>query len=401
MIHFGNNVKGFKGNSNVLFDEIDGPNQRILTDLHIQGASNLKDCYPVSSKYQGPVLKCRFKVDSGAAGNIIPYNVFKELYPGMPKSVLKNFNHRTHLVAYNKEEIKQLGTCILKVNYGGETLTCELFVVSSKFKPIIGLESSHNLRLLTINCPIYHSWTRDTRNTSIDTLSSSFDTISDEDANIPEKVSKDWIVNNPKCKHLFQGIGRFEYDPVQIKIVCYAIPVQKPPQSVPLALKHQFKQELDNMVSQGILSKLDDANVNAPEWLNSLVVVKKPNGKLCVCLDPTDLNPYIVRPVCNARTLDEVIALLKDAVHFAVFDSTKGFFHVPLDEASKFLTAMLTQLAFTCTMCWQWGCQMPLTSLSPVFVKFLKDSVEPSTLQMMYLSMDVTTTHLSQMLLVS
>ena len=51
-------------------------------------------------------------------------------------------------------------------------------------------------------------------------------------------------------------------------------------QRVPLALKDQFKQELDNMVSQGILSKLDDANVNAPEWLNSFVVVKKPNGKL-------------------------------------------------------------------------------------------------------------------------
>ena len=46
--------------------------------------------------------------------------------------------------------------------------------------------------------------------------------------------------------------------------------------------------------------------------------------------------------MCNARTLDEIINLLKDAVHFAVFDSTKGFFHVPMDEASKLLTAMLT-----------------------------------------------------------
>ena len=96
------------------------------------------------------------------------------------------------------------------------------------------------------------------------------------------------------------------------------------------------------MVSQGIHTKLDDANVNASEWLNSFVVVKKPNGKLHLRLDPTDLNPYIVRPVCNARTLDEIITLLKDAVHFAVFDSTKGFFHMPLDEASKMLTAILT-----------------------------------------------------------
>ena len=127
------------------------------------------------------------------------------------------------------EEIKQLGTCILKVNYGGKTLTCEFFMVSSKFKPIIGLDASRNLGLLTVNCPIYHSWTRDTRNTPIDTLSSFFDAISGADADITEKISKDWIVNNPKYKHLFQGIGRFKCDPVQIKMAHNAIPVQKPP----------------------------------------------------------------------------------------------------------------------------------------------------------------------------
>ena len=56
------------------------------------------------------------------------------------------------------------------------------------------------------------------------------------------------------------------------------------------------------------------------------------------------LNSFIVRPVCNTRILDEIMALLKDAVHFTVFDSTKGFFHVPYDEVSKMLTAILTQV---------------------------------------------------------
>ena len=42
VIHFRNNVKGFKGNSNVLFDEIDGPNQRILTDQSQMLAANTK-----------------------------------------------------------------------------------------------------------------------------------------------------------------------------------------------------------------------------------------------------------------------------------------------------------------------------------------------------------------------
>ena len=36
-------------------------------------------------------------------------------------------------------------------------------------------------------------------------------------------------------------------------------------------------------------------------WLNSYVIVKKPNGSLRIYLDPTDLNKYIVRPDCNSH----------------------------------------------------------------------------------------------------
>ena len=109
-----------------------------------------------------------------------------------------------------------------------------------------------------------------------------------------------------------------------------------------LAIRKQFKDELDNMVAQGILSKLDNPKKNTLHWLKSFVIVKKPNGNLHMCLDLTDLNPHIRHPVCNSRTLDEIIDLLKDMVHFAVFDSTKGCFHVPMDKASNLLTAMLT-----------------------------------------------------------
>ena len=41
------------------------------------------------------------------------------------------------------------------------------------------------------------------------------------------------------------------------------------------------------------------------------------------------------------RTLEEIIDMLKGSMYFAVFDSTKSFFHVPLDCKSKQLTAML------------------------------------------------------------
>ena len=100
----------------------------------------------------------------------------------MPKSTLKNsINKNTHLVAYNKEEIKQLGTCVLKVNYGGKTLPQEFFMVGSRFKPIVGLDVSHRLGLLTVNCPVYQSWTRN----------NPIDSISGTDADIPKMISKD------------------------------------------------------------------------------------------------------------------------------------------------------------------------------------------------------------------
>ena len=153
---------------------------------------------------------------------------------------------------------------------------------------------------------------------------------------VPEKLTKQWIINTPKYRHLFQGIGKFKINPVSVTTV------QKPPQKVPLAMQKAFKEELDSMEQHGIISKYDTKRNKAPEWLNSFVIVKKPNGKLRVCLDPTDLNQYIVRPVCNSLTLDEIVDRLKGAVFFAVFDTTKGFSHILMDTDSKLLTAMLT-----------------------------------------------------------
>ena len=69
---------------------------------------------------------------------------------------------------------------------------------------------------------------------------------------------------------------------------------------------------------------------------------KETQWQLKICLDPTDLNKHIIRPLCNMYILEGIIDKLKDATHFTIFDSTKSFFHVPLDEASKKLMAMLT-----------------------------------------------------------
>ena len=63
-----------------------------------------------------------------------------------------------------------------------------------------------------------------------------------------------------------------------------AEPVRKARRGVPLALKEKFTKEIQSMVDSGILTKVTPGMLT-PEWLNSFVIVKKPNGNLRVCLD--------------------------------------------------------------------------------------------------------------------
>ena len=57
---------------------------------------------------------------------------------------------------------------------------------------------------------------------------------------MPETITKDWIINNPKYSHLFKGIGHFNCTPVTIELQGDAELVRKVPCKVPLALKDKI-----------------------------------------------------------------------------------------------------------------------------------------------------------------
>ena len=151
------------------------------------------------------------------------------------------------------------------------------------------------------------------------------------------------VIDNPKYKYLFQGVGKFKIKPVEITLKEGVIPYQSPPRRVPDALQDPFIEELGRMERRGTITKLDKSVVS--EWLNSSVITHRqgsPNLPLYICLDPTPLNDAIVRPIKRSNTFDEVSHKLANATHYTGFDATQGFFHIPLSEKSKMLTAMLT-----------------------------------------------------------
>ena len=139
-----------------MFDEIaDVPkrNLRMLSDLYAESCSR-KDTI-------------RFKLDTGAGGNMLPYDTWREFFPGQSSTALaKTIDRGVTLQAYNKSEIRQLGTCNLKISHSGTTRTCHFFIVPSQYRPILGLNDLMALNLVTFNCPTTTSW----RSTSLNSI---------------------------------------------------------------------------------------------------------------------------------------------------------------------------------------------------------------------------------------
>ena len=137
--------------TNVMFDEISStPSlQIVLTDVHVK---------PVGIG-QCDWLKHQFKIDSGAYGNLMPLSMFKLLYNKAPSS--NTVNNAVHLLDYNKQEIKQLGTCHVSVRFRSTTKCMHFYVVPDRLKPIIGVSDALALGLTSFhwksNCDLTNS----------------------------------------------------------------------------------------------------------------------------------------------------------------------------------------------------------------------------------------------------
>jgi hypothetical protein len=92
------------------------------------------------------------------------------------------------------------------------------------------------------------------------------------------------------------------------------------------------------MEKTGVITRVDEPT----EWVNSLVVVEKPNGQLRLCLDPRDLNKAIKREHYQLPTFEEISTRLCGANNFTKLDANKGYWQIPLDKDSSMLTTMNT-----------------------------------------------------------
>ena len=182
--------------------------------------------------------------------------------------------------------------CSVRLSFKDRSLVCKFFVVEHD-TALVGINDSEKLGLVKVN----------------------FDMVKNECVQIINEVTEESFKLEIEREYpeLFKGIGLMDGE-ISIKLKDGAIPHVEPIQRVPHAMQEPLKLELDKLVSEGILHKVD---ISEPiEWLNSFVCVRKSNGKIRLCLDPTHLNKWIIRPRHSSRLMDDILHKLNGAKIF-------------------------------------------------------------------------------------
>jgi hypothetical protein len=244
-----------------------------------------------------------FQIDCGATVNILPLKTLESLSqppnPQYSDTVLKMYNGAT---------VKPAGKVRCKtVNLkNGRKYMVEFQVVAGDCKPILGARAVQSMGLISLN-------TENILAVTANALADTFSHVFDDD------------------------LGKFD-GKVDLKIDASVPQVKLPPRKLPLAIKDDVKEHIDDLVKKGVLLP-----VNTPtDWASSMVVVRKDNGTIRLCIDPKPLNMALKRNHYPLPTLNDVLPELSKAKFFTVADVRNGYWHCQLTEESSYMTTFST-----------------------------------------------------------
>ena len=251
----------------------------------------------------------RFQLDCGATVNILPVDEYKQI---ANDPALDRLNNTTKtLQMFNKTTLKALGTASFEtVNpKNGEALTREFVVVKEGHMPILGAQAIQQFQFVTVN--------------------------TDNIMSVDSPLVHHDIIN--EFQDVFEGDGQLQ-EKLHLEVGKSVPPVVQSVRKVLFALKETLKEELHRLVKKGIL-----VPVNVPtDWVSSMVVATRRNGKIRLCIDPKTLNKALKRNRYPVPLLDDLLAHLTNAKVFSVVHAKNGFWHVQLDDESTMLTTFGT-----------------------------------------------------------
>ena len=264
------------------------------------------------------------QMDCGSTCNLLSYADYCRITEdGNPK--LRKSNARLQL--YDDTVMLPLGTCKLQCHWQGRDYVLDFQVVNVNQKPLLSATTCEQLGLLTVNLK--------ERVHAVKEAESQEGTVK---AQVPQTpLTPDHIAEN--YTDVFSGLGCLpgEY---RVEVDKNVKPVQHQPRRVPVALKSELKKKIEQLEQKQVLAKV----TTHTDWISSMVAVRKPSGKMRICIDPKDLNQALKRPHYPMPTIDEVLPRLANAKVFSVLDAKDGFWQVKLEERKQLPNHVLDTL---------------------------------------------------------
>ena len=159
-------------------------------------------------------------------------------------------------------------------------------------------------------------------------------TVNGKEHSLP--TTKEYILK--EYADVFTGIGTLPGPAYHIELKEDYNPVRNPPHSMPVGMQDAYKAELERLQQEDVIIAVN----HYTEWVNSIVPVQKPDGRIRLCIDTRNLNMAIKRNPYYMRTLDDILPQLSKARTISMGDATSGYWHVPLDLTSSLLATFST-----------------------------------------------------------
>ena len=215
-------------------------------------ADQVKSLFYDDMHFEAVNTRMHTKIKCETLDNLMPFTMFSKLFPKVSLDALgRTIEKGITLYAYNNTPIKQYRTCNVRLTFRGRSTICKFFVVEHE-TAIVGISDSEKLRLVQVN----------------------FDVVRDEHVKIINEVKEEAFKQEIEKEYpgLFQGIDLMKGE-INIKLKECAIPHVEPVRRVPQAMQELLKAELDKLVKEKILHKVD---ISEPiEWLDSFCLRKE------------------------------------------------------------------------------------------------------------------------------
>ena len=161
--------------------------------------------------------------------------------------------------------------------------------------------------------------------------------ISNSDAQTPlstQKLLEDYA-------DLFKNLGKLKEKKVHLHIDENILPIAQRYRRVPFHVRKDIEELIAKDEKQGVIEKADGP---AP-WVSPIVVVpKKGQNKIRICIDMRAANKAIKRKLHPTPTLHELKTILSRANVFSKLDVNQGYNQLELAEESRYITTFAIHL---------------------------------------------------------